>query len=174
MAIYVQWDDGSISGDVTDAGTSQASGKAFTGSIQASSMQWGLGRAIPTASTGSAADRENCTPSVSEMVFTKDQDSSSGNIMRAACAVSNYNQAKTVWVYLVSAGPGGTSNDYISYQLENVLISGWSQSSGGDRPTESVTLNFTKITFNYINQSPTTQTAGPDHPSYDLAAQQGS
>lgn len=39
---------------------------------------------------------------------------------------------------------------YLQYELENVLISGYSVSSGGDRPVESLSLNFTKIKFSYV------------------------
>jgi type VI secretion system secreted protein Hcp len=38
---------------------------------------------------------------------------------------------------------------YLQYELENVLISGYSVSSSGDRPMESLSLNFTKIGFSY-------------------------
>ena len=34
---------------------------------------------------------------------------------------------------------------YVSYLLENCMISSLSVNSGGDRPQESLTLNFTKI-----------------------------
>ena len=37
--------------------------------------------------------------------------------------------------------------NYLQIELENVLISGFSMSSGGDKPTESISLNFTKITY---------------------------
>ncbi len=43
---------------------------------------------------------------------------------------------------------------YLQYELENVLISGYSVSSGGDRPTESLSLNFTKISFSYRPMRP--------------------
>ena len=32
-------------------------------------------------------------------------------------------------------------------QIEGGLLSGWSISSGGDRPTETITLNFTHVEF---------------------------
>jgi type VI secretion system secreted protein Hcp len=174
MAIYMQFDDQSVLGDVTDQGTPQTSGASnpFKGCIELSSMQWGVGRAIGSANTASEADRESCLPTVSEIVVTKGQDSSSGNLMRAACAAPKLKQAKLVYLYIVSAGDNGSS-DYISYKLENCLVSGWSQSSGGDRPSESLTLNFTKITFNYANQAVGTSQQGPDSPYYDLAQQLG-
>jgi len=31
---------------------------------------------------------------------------------------------------------------FLKYTFTDVLISGWSMSSGGDRPTESVSFNF--------------------------------
>lgn len=165
MAIYMQYDDNSIGGDVTDAN--------FTGWIELSSFQWGIGRPITPPSTGSEADRESSIPSVSEIVVTKTQDSASGGLMRAACGASPVNAGKLVHLAFVRTGSGGGSEAYITYDLENCLVSGFSQSSGGERPTESVTLNFTKITFNYTNSGPTTANQGPDHPFYDLAQQKG-
>jgi len=174
MALYLQYDDQSILGDVTDQASPQTSGASnpFKGCVELSSMQWGMGRSIGSANTASEADRESCLPTVSEIVVTKSQDSSSGNLMRAAAAAPKFKQAKLVYIYIVSAGDNGSS-DYISYKLENCLVSGWSQSSSGDRPSESLTLNFTKITFNYANQNVLTGQSGPDSPSYDLAQQLG-
>jgi|GEM_PF-1492247 len=36
---------------------------------------------------------------------------------------------------------------YLTITLENVMVSSFSVSSGGDRPTESISFNFTKIEF---------------------------
>ena len=56
----------------------------------------------------------------------------------------------------------------MSYELTNTLVSSYSCSSGGDKPMESVSLNFTKFEYKYITRdakgSPTPKTA-----SYDLA-----
>jgi hypothetical protein len=47
-------------------------------------------------------------------------------------------------------------------------------SSGGDRPSESISLNFTKITMsNAPAGADTTATGGPDRPYYDLATHAG-
>ena len=40
---------------------------------------------------------------------------------------------------------GGQHVEFLQYTLTNVMISAYHVSSGGDRPTESLTLNFTKI-----------------------------
>ena len=54
----------------------------------------------------------------------------------------------------------GTTQDYIQITMEDVLVSSWSTSasdgsgipaaSGGDKPTESLSINFTKIEYKYI------------------------
>jgi type VI secretion system secreted protein Hcp len=165
MAIYMQYDNGSISGDVTD--------QAFKGWIELNSFQWGIGRGITSPTSGSEADREASLPSVSEVVVTKNQDSASGNVMRAACATGDFSKGKTVMIAFVRAGTGGGSEMYLQYELDNTLVSGWSQSSGGDRPSESLTLNFTKISFTYTPSGPTNTSNSPDTPTYDLAAQKG-
>jgi type VI secretion system secreted protein Hcp len=164
MAIYLAWDDGSITGDVADS--------AFTGWIELGSFQWGVGRGI-TAAASSPSDREGTTPSVSEIVVTKMQDSSSGNLMRASTASPPVNQGKLVHIVFASSGSGAASEAYIKFDLENTLVSGWSMSSGGDRPSESVTLNFTKVTMTVTPSGATTTSSAPDTPFYDLAQQTG-
>jgi type VI secretion system secreted protein Hcp len=49
-----------------------------------------------------------------------------------------------------------------AYELQDVVISSYSLSSGGDRPMESLSLNFTKIEYKYapadaLRESPTRQ-----------------
>jgi hypothetical protein len=46
-------------------------------------------------------------------------------------------------------------------------------SSGGDRPAESLALNFTKITFNNISMKSLNDTGDPDRCMYDLSSQTG-
>jgi type VI secretion system secreted protein Hcp len=38
---------------------------------------------------------------------------------------------------------------YLTVKLTNCLVSGYSMSSGGDRPSESLSINFTKIEYTY-------------------------
>jgi type VI secretion system secreted protein Hcp len=63
----------------------------------------------------------------------------------------------------------GNLEVYLSFELEDVMISGLSMSSGGDRPTESVSLNFTKISVRNIGMTDTNSTASPDTVTYDVA-----
>jgi type VI secretion system secreted protein Hcp len=59
---------------------------------------------------------------------------------------------------------------FLSLKLDEVMISGYHMSSGGDgQPLESLTLNFTKIE---VTETGTTQTGASGQPTtagYDLA-----
>lgn len=52
------------------------------------------------------------------------------------------------------AGGGKAQEDYLILKLTDVLISSYqpSASSGGDRPTESISMAFGKVEFTYIKQ----------------------
>ncbi len=58
---------------------------------------------------------------------------------------------------------------YYKVELENVLVSSYSLSSGGDRPSESISLNFSKIIVSYIPIDDTGKPGAPITTGYDLA-----
>jgi type VI secretion system secreted protein Hcp len=163
MSICLKYGEDDIKGDSKTEG--------HEGWVEISSFQWGVGRGI-TSPTGSEADREGSLPSVSEIVVTKTQDSSSPGFFRAACGTDPLKVAKTVQIDFLATGQDTSA--YLSFTLDNCLVSGYSMSSGGDRPTESVSLNFTKITMvNAPGDATTAAAGGPDRPYYDLSAQGG-
>ncbi len=131
MPIYMNYDNNSIKGDVTATG--------WVGWIELSSFQFGVGRGIASP-TGGSADRKSSAPSVSEITCTKDQDTSTGPLLTAALQ----GEGVTVIIDFVKTSSGQLAK-YMEYTLTNTLISGFSTSSGGDRLTESFSLNFTKI-----------------------------
>ena len=131
MPIYMNYDSLAVKGDVTAQG--------WVGWIELNSFQFGVGRGIASP-TGGSADRESSAPSVSEITVTKDQDSSTGPLVTAALQ----GEGVTVIIDFVKTSSGSLSK-YMEYTLTNAMISGWSTSSGGDRPSESISLNFTKI-----------------------------
>ena len=53
--------------------------------------------------------------------------------------------------------------------LTNALISGYSLSSGGDRPSESISINFTKIEYKHIPYDDKNKAGTPVTVSYDLS-----
>lgn len=130
-----------IKGDVTAEGYSEW--------IELTSVQWGVGRAI-SAPVGGASDREASAPSFSELTTTKMSDKTSP-LLLAEAAVG---RGKLVEIHFTRTDGGGKLFAYQKIKLYNVMFSGFSQSSGGDRPSESLSLNYTKIEFRYIPTAP--------------------
>lgn len=153
MAIYLKYDG--IDGEATHQDHQKW--------IDIQSLQFGFGRAISTP-TGSAANREASQPSVSEIVFTKGMDASSPKLFTEAVTG---NKGKTVNIDLVSTGSPG--NTYATYTLTNALVSAYSLSSGGDRPSESVSISFTKLEYKLTPFDATNKAGTPVTVSYDLA-----
>ncbi|MEP6850334.1 MAG: type VI secretion system tube protein Hcp [Acidobacteriota bacterium] len=109
--------------------------------IELESCQLGVQRTV-TSSSGRGTNREMKVPSVSEIVATKSQDNASTALSRQALAGAG----KKVTIDFVNSD--GTT--YLSLELEGVLISsfnvGGHRGVRSDRPMESFSLNFTKIT----------------------------
>ena len=162
MPIFMNYDG--ITGDVTSAGHEQW--------IEISSFQWGVGRGITSASSA-GSDREATTPSVSEIVVTKITDSASTNLMRASLGLAPAGEGKTVKIDFCKTNTD-SPEPYVQFELENTLVSGWSMSSGGDRPMESLTLNFTKITYCNTDMKSANDTGSPDRAMWDLTSETGS
>jgi type VI secretion system secreted protein Hcp len=156
MPIYMNYDSLAIKGDVTEEGH-----KTW---IELSSLQWGVGRGI-SAPTGAAADRESSAPSVSEITVTKANDTSSPKVLNEALQ----GDGKTVIIDFCKTTQGKLEV-FLTITLTNTMISGYSMSSGGDRPTESLSLNFTKIEYKNIPQKAEGKAASPETVIYDLAA----
>jgi len=131
MPIYMNYDG--IDGDTTADGHAKW--------IELNSFQWGVGRGI-SSPTGGSMDRESSAPSVSEIVVTKAQDVATTKLLDEALQ----GEGKKVQIDFCKTDKGKLET-YMQYVLENTLISGYSISSGGDRPSESLSLNFTKIEF---------------------------
>jgi type VI secretion system secreted protein Hcp len=114
--------------------------KTHSGWIQVSSFQWGVCRSTAAAS-GAGAGKA----AISEIVVTKTQDSASPKLMQACANGSHFKP-----VTLDLARPDKQA--YYLITLTDVVISGYATSSGGDRPTESFTLNFSKVEVKYTPQ----------------------
>jgi len=119
------------------------------------SFQFGVGRGI--GSPSSPGGRNPSAPNVSEAVVTHTTDQFSTKLFKE----SLNGTGADVHVFFTDA-KNKPNPIYLEFHLENTLISGFSMSSGGDRPQESISLNFTKITM--------TARIGTEHSvSYDLA-----
>ena len=158
MAVYMKFGD--IKGNVTEA--------EHTNWIEINSLQWGVGRGISTP-TGSAQNREASSPSVSEVVITKEMDGSSTGLFLESVKGTKGTEVK---IDLVQTGD--PSRTFTRYTLTNALVSGYSVSSGGDRPSESISLNFTKIEFKYIPSKAENAQETPVTVAFDLATAKAS
>lgn len=154
MAIYMHFGD-DIKGAVTTEG--------FVDWIELNSFQWGVGRGVGSP-TGSDKEREASAPSISEIVVTKVMDVASNKLLMDALAGE---LGTTVEIKFTTTTKNQTG-EFLTYSLEKCGLSGYSVSSGGDRPSESLSLNFTKISVTYkgIDSAGASQ---PDTVGYDLA-----
>jgi type VI secretion system secreted protein Hcp len=153
MPIYMKY--GGIKGDVTAAG--------HEGWIEVNSFQWGVGRGI-SSSTGSSSNREGSTPSVSEIVVTKPTDIATVDILRESLG----GEVQDVTIDFSKTDRGALSV-YLSYTLNNTLISGYSINSGGDLPEESISLNFTKIQCRDLLPGAEGENGSPATVGYDIS-----
>jgi len=136
--------------------------KGFENQIQLDSFQWGVERAISSPSGGT---REASAPHVSEITFTKLMDKASPLLLQSSLVGQAVGPVTITFVKDTGIGP----IRYAEYTLDNVLISGYSVSSGGDNPTESLSLSFTKITFKFTPTNPDGSPGTSIQTTYDLA-----
>ncbi len=152
MALYMKY--GSIKGPVTTDG--------FKDWIELNSFQWGMGRSIGTAARGSTS-REHSEPSLSEVTVTKLTDVASPKLFLDSVAGKLDNKVTIKFTTTTK----GKVETFLTYELENTGISGYSLSSGGDMPMESLSLNFTKISETFSGLNPDIS-GSPETVGYDL------
>ncbi|WP_234731690.1 Hcp family type VI secretion system effector [Acidocella facilis] len=158
MAIYIKYTNPTVDGDVTTQG--------FDKQIEVNSFQWGVGRGVGSP-TGASGNREASSPSVSEITVTKMLDNASGGLLKEA--LSSGGKAKLVISFTRTDGNGAVV--YLEVTLTDTMISGYSLSSGGDRPSESVSFNFTKIEVKFTPQKADGTAGSPFPVTYDLGLQ---
>ena len=129
------------------------------------SVQFGVGRGIGSASVGQK-DRDTSTPSISEVVVTKSTDIASTLLF----AEATYGDAtdKCEIVLLQTGGKDEPMQEYWRIELFKPILSGWSLSSGGDRPSESISINFNKIVMKYTQFKDGGDGTPADPKGYDL------
>jgi len=155
MALFLKY--GSINGDVETSG--------YEKWIHINSFQWGVGRGI-SSPVGSSADREASAPSVSEITVSKEIDVATNKILEDSLG-GDMNTEVTI-AYATTGKD--TVKEFLRYILTNTAISGYSVSSGGDRPSESLSFNFTKIEIKYTSLA-VDESGNPASSNYNLATQ---
>jgi len=150
-------------------GESLAEGhKGSDGWMEIHSVSFGSGRSISTP-VGAAAKREASAPHISEIQMSKSQDSTSPLLFQE----SLIGKAGDCQIDLTQTGDAKLEV-FCTVKLTNAMVSNYSLSSSGERPSESFSINFTKIEYLYQGYS---NTGTPDSAlkqtvTYDLTTAQ--
>ena len=138
MAIYMKFGD--IKGSVTTDG--------FKDWVELGSFQWGVGRSVNSTS-GSSDTREGSEPSVSEIVVTKRMDKASPKLWQDAVG-GDFSKDVTISMTTTTKDKVET---FVEYDLKEVGLSGYSSNGrSDDAPAESLSLNFSQVTWKYIGR----------------------
>ncbi len=156
MAIYMNFNALAIKGNVTAEG--------YKDWIKVDSLQFGVGRGI-SMEAGSVANREASRPSISEVSISKSMDTSSAQLMKEGVTGA---AGTEVIIDIVKTG-SEKLDKFCSYTLQNVLVSGYSVSSGGEgAPQESISLSFTEVMYEYVTGGIDNADAATMKVGYDL------
>jgi type VI secretion system secreted protein Hcp len=154
MPLYMNYDKLAIKGDVSEEGHKNW--------IELYSFQLGVGRGI-SSPVGGSADREASAPSVSEIMVSKSTDCATVKLMNEALE----GEGKTVQIDFCRTDAGKLAV-YLSYVLSDCMVSGHSFASSGDRPMESIALNFSKIAYRNVAGIAVNADGEPETVAYDL------
>jgi type VI secretion system secreted protein Hcp len=140
--------------------------KGEEGAIKITSFEFSGTSVADTTATGLASGKRT----ISEIVIQKSADAASISLFKSF--LTGEHVKGNVEIDFVTTEHNGTATPYLKYELTNVLITSYSLSSGGDRPTESLSLNFQKISATFTGKVPGA-TAGAVAPSvgWNLVAQ---
>jgi type VI secretion system secreted protein Hcp len=141
-------------GGIRTAEARSASSASSSDDLVSDVLDWGF----TTESTGAARGTGGGAgkPKFGDLHIVKTVDQSSPNLFKACATGRHFPIVKLT----VRKAGGGTS---LTITMDNVLISSYQTggSSSGDRPTESLSLNFTKIEFQYTKQGKTPANSKP-------------
>lgn len=142
---------GSVEGPVTSAG--------FEKWFELESFDWGFTNPYDRATLQATA-----TSQVHEVVVTKRSDRGSPMLVQAGL---DHNAASVV-KFKFTTTTKDKVDTFMSYELANCMISKYQVSSGREgSPQETLTLNFTKITFEFTSRDAKI-TGAPSSYTYDL------
>ena len=120
--------------------------KAHAKDIDVLAWSWGISNS-GSAPVGGGAGAGKCN--IQDISFTKWVDSSTPKLALACCDGKHFKDAT-----LVVRKAGEKPVEYLKIKIEEVLITSISTggSGGEDRLTENVTLNFAKVSLDYVPQ----------------------
>ena len=132
--------------------------------IDVLSWSWGVSNS-GSAHNGSGAGAGKAN--VHDLTFTKWVDSATPKLTLACCSGKHFKDAT-----LIIRKAGDKPVEYVKIKMETVMIASVSTggSGGQDRLTENVTLNFSKLSLDYVPQDDKGGAGTPIPMSWDIAS----
>lgn len=123
-------------------------------------FSYSLGASNPT-SVGTGGGSGAGKVSISSMSVQKVVDAATPDLFRACCSGKHFDTAKVT----VREAGGDAPVEYVVMDMEQVFVDSvsWGASSGGDKPSESVSFSFATLKITYTAQ--TAKGAGEKGPS---------
>jgi type VI secretion system secreted protein Hcp len=145
-------------------GKGNATEKNHTTWIKVSDFSFSSGRNVDTP-TGRVADREASTGYLGEFTISKDMDAASMYLFTAACI----GEGEEMEIHVTRAGTKADKSEitYLTYTLTNALITSFSFGSSGGNPSETLTINFTKIKEEFTPQDAAAKGSGAIPVTFD-------
>jgi len=129
-------------------------------------LSFSHGVAMQITGDVSNTERTSGKPNHQDFTITKYLDKSSPKLNEACCKGDNFTSIEVV----VGRNDKGAVIPLIKYTLKNVVLSSVSiGGGGGDKPVETVTLNYNHITWDFHNQKAEGAEAGHVPAKWDLA-----
>lgn len=147
------------------AGSATAVG--FEGQIVCESLNFGVGRAI-SMEPGNCSNRETTRASLSELTFSTKVDTSAVALFSEAVKGAAGRKA----VFTLCKVAADKLIPYMTYTLENALVSSYSVSATGDHADSQVSFSYTKMEVKYTERDAKNKAGGQQISSYDLATSQ--
>ena len=153
MAIYVEYEG--IKG--------KGGAEGYEDHLVVTNVDFSVSRGI-TMETGNCANREATIPQLSEVVIKKAADLSASELFKASTTGS---EGKKVTIKFVQTG--SSVSEYLVYELENCLISGYTiQANDNGDPVEIITISFTKVMVSYNDFDSSNKAGSPQRGGYDI------
>lgn len=132
------------------------------GYMELQSFAWGVSRA-PTTARGDA--RGDAEVMAQEVILTRTQDSVTALLVDEV--VTNAFD-RTVDIEFIRTGPNNKPITYLKVSLRDAGLSGYQVASGGDIPTESMTIRYNAVTIASYKTGDDLN-AVPNTSGYDIA-----
>lgn len=128
-------------------------------------LSYSHGVSMPMQGDSANTERTAGRPVFSEMSLQKMSDLSTPDLYKH-CTQGKKAAAAKLFVGRVE---DGAFMEIFNYELENAMISNISTSGGGGIPSDSFSINFTKITGTFTQQNPDASKKGTSTWNWDLA-----